>query len=154
MDERGVIGNAGTLPWRLPDDLRHFKAITMGKPIIMGRRNYADIGRPLPGRRNIVLTRSPDYSAEGIEVAHSLEETLQLLAGCARAMVIGGAEIYALFLPLCSELFLTRVHAKVAGDVCMPAIDRSQWQLLESEPHPADEKHVFAFTFEHYRRHG
>lgn len=131
----GVIGRDGALPWRLPADLRRFKAMTLGKPMIMGRKTFDSFPSPLPGRRHIVLTRDAAWTAEGAEVAHSLDEALAL-AGDGEVAVIGGAEIYRLFLPLAPRIELTEIHADYPGDTEMPAAG-PQWRETAREEHPA-----------------
>jgi len=133
----GVIGRAGGLPWRIPADLRHFKAVTLGKPVIMGRKTWQSIGRPLPGRRNIVVSRDARFVAEGAEVAASLDAALAAVADAEEAMVIGGAAIYAEALPRADRLYLTEVHADVEGDVYFPEFDRAAWRETAREDHPA-----------------
>lgn len=134
--QNNVIGLDNQLPWHLPEDLQYFKAVTMGKPILMGRKTYDSIGRPLPGRTNIVLTRDPKWSAEGVEVVNSLDEALAAsskaceLVGADELMVIGGEQIYRKFLPVANKLYLTRVEAKVEGDAFFPEIDQDQWQQV------------------------
>ena len=150
--ENNVIGRQGDLPWRLPDDLRRFKAITMGKPIVMGRKTWESIGRPLPGRQNIVITRQADFGAEGCHVVFSVEEAVAAAAGAEETMVIGGSEIYALFLPDADRLYLTRVHADVDGDAFLPSIDDSEWRLVSEERHTADERNEFDYSFLTYER--
>ncbi|APZ43695.1 type 3 dihydrofolate reductase [Acidihalobacter ferrooxydans] len=141
----GVIGLDNELPWRLPDELKRFKAITLGKPIVMGRKTYASIGRPLPGRENRVVSRSPGLEIEGCRVFARLEDAL---AGPEdEVMVIGGAQIYAAALPLAQRLYLTAVDAEVEGDARFPEIDPKTWRELSREPHPADERHAHAFVF-------
>ncbi len=147
MARNGVIGRDGGLPWRLPDDLRRFKAITMGKPILMGRRTCESLGRPLPGRENIVLTRDRAWSAPGCRVVHSLDEALAAAGEAAEVMVIGGAEVYRLAWPWLARLELTEVHGDVEGDTRLDAFDPSQWRELAREHHPADERHALAFSF-------
>ena len=142
-----AIGAQGDLPWRLPDDLKRFKAVTMGKPIMMGRKTWDSIGRPLPGRQNIVITRQPDFSAEGCDVVASVQEAIAIAGDVDEIMVIGGSQIYELALPLAKRLYLTRVHAEVAGDAFFPTIDETQWRLVSDEPHAADERHEFSFSF-------
>lgn len=149
-----VIGAGGELPWRLPDDLRRFKRLTMHKPIVMGRRTWESIGRPLPGRQNIVLTRRPDYEAPGCQVVASPAEALSVADGAAEVMIIGGSEIYALFLPKASRIYLTHVVADIDGDTYFPHLDQQDWRLVECEPHPADENNEFAFEFRLYERTG
>jgi dihydrofolate reductase len=132
--DNDVIGRGNALPWHLPADLAHFKRLTMGKPILMGRRTFESIGRPLPGRSNIVITRDPAFAAHGVRTVHSLDAALDLAAqialvdGSDELMVIGGAQIYAAALPRAQRLYLTRVHARPEGDAFLPAIDWSEWR--------------------------
>ena len=140
-----VIGSDGGLPWHLPDDLRHFKRLTTGKPVVMGRRTFESIGRPLPNRRNIVMTRDPDYVAPGCDVVSSVREALDLLEDTDEVMIIGGGQVYRDFLPHADRIYLTRVQADVEGDTYFPDIDEAGWRLVSSEPHAADEKHAYAF---------
>ena len=147
MADSGVIGRDNTLPWHLPEDLKRFKRLTMGKPIVMGRKTFESIGKPLPGRQNIVVTRDANYRREGVTVVHGVEEALRAAAGAAEIMVIGGADLFRLFLPYASRIHLTRVHADVAGDVLWSALDDT-WGVVESEPHAADERHAHPMTFE------
>ena len=142
-----VIGLHGDLPWRLSDDLKRFKAVTMGKPIIMGRLTWESIGRPLPGRQNIVVTRQADYSAEGCDVVTSVDEALDAAGAVPEIMVIGGGDIYRQLLPRASRVYLTRVEAEIEGDTFFPELDDAEWELVASEPHEADEKNAHAFTF-------
>lgn len=132
--DNGVIGRDGGLPWRLPADLKRFKALTMGSPMIMGRKTFESFPSPLPGRRHIVLTRDPDWRAAGAEVVHSVDDALGL-AG-ADAFVIGGADIFALFEPLADRVELTEVHIDAIGDVSVPAFEG--WREIARESHPAD----------------
>lgn len=150
----GVIGRDGALPWRLPDDLRHFRQRTLGRPVILGRKTWESIGRALPGRLNLVVTRQPAYVAEGAEVVHDVDEALARAArtGADEACVIGGGEIYALTLPRADELVLTHVDADVEGDARFPAFDASQWTVVEEHAHPADARHAHAFRIVVYRR--
>ena len=152
MAANGVIGRDGGLPWRLPDDLKRFKAITMGKPILMGRRTCESLGRPLAGRENIVLTRDRGWSAPGFRVVHSLDEALAAAGGATELMVIGGAEIYALAWPRLDRLELTAVHADVEGDTRLEALDPSEWREVARERHAADERHALAFSFVTFER--
>lgn len=149
--ENGVIGRHGDLPWRLPDDLRRFKELTMGKPVIMGRRTWESLGRPLPGRRNIVVSRTPAFAAAGAEVAHTLPDALQRAADEPDVFVIGGAQLYAEALTLAHRLYVTRVHATVEGDVFFPRWRPEDWTEIASTPHPADARHPYAFTFHVYK---
>jgi dihydrofolate reductase len=147
MDKKGVIGLEGDLPWHLSADLKHFKAITMGKPLIMGRKTHESIGRPLPSRQNIVLTHSQDFKAEGCVVVHSLEDAFQAAGDVDEVMIMGGSGIYDQSLMLADRLYLTEVHADVKGDVSFPEFDKSQWIEIEREAHIADEKNEFDFSF-------
>jgi dihydrofolate reductase len=147
MADNGVIGRGGALPWHLPDDLKYFKVVTFGKPVLMGRRTFESIGKPLPGRRNLVLSRAAAASAPGVEYVHSVEQARTLAAGAAELCVIGGAEVYALALPLATRIYLTRVHGSVTGDVCFPLRDFAAWRASESVEHPADARHAYAMSF-------
>ncbi len=140
-----VIGSDGGLPWHLPDDLRHFKRLTTGKPVVMGRRTFESIGRPLPDRRNIVMTRDPAYVATGCDVVSSVSEALDLVRDADEAMIIGGGQVYRDFLAYADRIYLTRVRANIEGDTYFPEIDEAAWQLVESEHHAADERHGYAF---------
>ncbi|PKP94239.1 MAG: dihydrofolate reductase [Alphaproteobacteria bacterium HGW-Alphaproteobacteria-16] len=134
--DNGVIGVDGDLPWRLPADLKRFKAQTMGKPMVMGRKTFESFPSPLPGRRHIVLTRDPAWRAEGAEVVHSVDAALAT-AGDGEIAVIGGAEIFALFLPLADRIELTEVHVSPEGDAVVPAFG-PEWREVVREDHPAD----------------
>jgi dihydrofolate reductase len=144
--ENGVIGRAGGLPWRLPDDLRRFKELTMGKPVVMGRRTWESLRRPLPGRQNIVVSRNLNYAACGAEVCSSLDAALARAGEAAEIFVIGGASLYAEALPRAQRLYLTEVHASVEGDAFFPAWDRNQWVETSAMYHPIDAHHPIAFT--------
>ena len=157
--ENGVIGREGGLPWRLSSDLKRFKAGTMGKPIIMGRKTWQGLGRPLPGRLNIVVTRDRAFRAEGAEVAASLEDAIVLAKARARCMagadeicVIGGGEIYAQALPLADRLKVTHVLGEVEGDTRFPPIDPEIWQIASAEDFPAGEKDTHATRYTVYER--
>jgi dihydrofolate reductase len=147
MADNGVIGKAGGLPWHLPDDLKYFKVVTFGKPVLMGRRTFESIGKPLPGRRNLVMTRAAAAAVPGVEYVGSVEQARTLAAGAAELCVIGGAEVFALALPLATRIYLTRVHAQVAGDVYFPLRDFSGWRESESVSHAADARHAYAMSF-------
>jgi len=148
VSDNGVMGRDNALPWHLPDDLKRFKRLTMGKPVIMGRKTFESIGKPLPGRLNIVVTRDTNYLHEGVQVVHGVDEALEAAADAPEAMVIGGAELFRLFLPQAGRIHLTRVHGTVDGDVMWPALDIRQWDVIERERHEADERHAHAMTFE------
>lgn len=151
--ENGVIGANGALPWRLPDELAHFKRATLGKPVLMGRRTFASLARALPGRTNVVLSRAPGFAAEGALVARDLERALELVAGAPEVVVIGGAALYAEALPRAQRIYLTRVHARPEGDVRFPELDPADWRESLVLEHPADARHAHAFSiFELERR--
>jgi dihydrofolate reductase len=153
MDENGVIGREGALPWRLSSDLKLFKRLTMGKPLIMGRKTFQSIGKPLEGRDNIVVTRNVDFAPQGVDVAPSPKAALWLARGFARArgaseiMVIGGADIFEAFLPETSRIYLTRVHANLTGDTYFPALPPEEWRTTLSEHYGAGARDDYAFTF-------
>ena len=147
-----VIGARGELPWRLADDLKHFKAITMGKPIIMGRLTWESIGRPLPGRQNIVMSRQSSFAADGCDVVTTPAAALTAAGAADEVMIIGGGRIYDMFLPKARRLYLTRVQADIDGDTFFPSVDVADWQLLSSEPHAADAVNEYAFDFRVYER--
>jgi dihydrofolate reductase len=151
-DEQRGIGLRGTLPWRLPEDLRRFKALTMGSPIIMGRRTHDSIGRALPGRHNIVISRRARLRIEGCTVVDSLAAALVAAGTVPRVFVIGGAEIYRLALPIAETLHLTRVHAIVGADAFFPVLDSAEWLEVAREEHRADDRHAHAMSFVTLRR--
>ena len=151
-DEHGGIGLEGRLPWHLPNDLKRFKALTMGKPIVMGRRTFDSIGRALPGRVNIVVSRQSGLGIDGCVVVPSLEAALEAAGEADETCVIGGAEIYRLALPLAETLHLTRVHATVGADTFFPVIDAAQWEEISREDCPADERHAYPYSFVTLRR--
>ncbi|MFT4173402.1 MAG: dihydrofolate reductase [Rhodocyclaceae bacterium] len=146
----GVIGRDNTLPWRLSDDLKRFKALTLGHPIIMGRKTWDSLGRPLPGRHNIVVSRQAGLQLDGATVVHSLDEALHCAGDAAQVFVIGGAQLYGVALPLADALHLTEVHADVVGDAHFPTL--SGFTETTREPHTADERNEFAFDFVDYVR--
>ncbi len=156
--ENGVIGRDNALPWHLPGDLQHFKRVTMGKPVLMGRKTFESIGRPLQGRTNIVITRNPAFRADGVMVATSVRDALAMAArkakqdGVEEVFVIGGAEIYAAALPLANRLYFTEVHADVVGDAVIPAIDWTQWREVSRERHAAQPTGDPAFSVVSYER--
>ncbi len=147
MADNGVIGRNNRLPWRLSADLQRFKALTMGKPIVMGRKTWESIGRPLPGRTNIVVTRDVGYRAEGCVVVHSIDQALEVAAGSDEVMVIGGANLYRQLLDRADRLYLTQVRADVEGDAWFPDFDRAQWREVERESHSRDEKNEYDYAF-------
>jgi dihydrofolate reductase len=147
FDRKRVIGKDGRLPWKLPDDMKRVRETTMGKPLIMGRRTFESIGRALPGRTNIVLTRDAGFAREGVLVAHTPEEALALAADAPEVIVFGGADVFARFLPEADRIYLTEVDADVGGDTFFPELDAGDWREVERRDHPADERHPYAFRF-------
>ena len=152
VSTNNVIGAQGELPWRLSDDLQHFKKATMGKPIVMGRKTWESIGRPLPGRQNIVVTRQAGFRAEGCDVVMSFDEGIVAAGDAEELMVIGGSQIYELALPQAGRLYLTRVHTEIEGDAFFPEVDAAAWRLISDEQHAADEKNEYPYSFQTYRR--
>lgn len=155
LDRRGAIGRDNALLWHLPDDLKRFKALTLGRPVLMGRKTAESIGRALPGRRNLVLTRSGRAPFDGMEAVDSLDAALARAAadGAEALGVIGGGEIYALALPRADALYLTHVDTTVAdADAFFPPWDERAWEAVARTPHPADDRHAFAFEFVDYVR--
>jgi dihydrofolate reductase len=142
-----VIGRNNQLPWRLSADLQHFKTLTMGKPIIMGRKTFESIGKPLPGRTNIVLTRERQFLAQGCVVVHDIDQALQVAAESDEVMIIGGANLYRQFLPRADRLYLTEVKAEVTGDTWFPDLDITGWTETERVSHQADEKNEYDYDF-------
>ncbi|WP_432696877.1 type 3 dihydrofolate reductase [Marinobacterium sp. YM272] len=151
--ENRVIGNDNKLPWYLPEDLKYFKRVTLGKPVIMGRKTYESIGRPLPGRCNIVVTRDPEWQAAGVVVTADPARALEHAAaqaevdGVEEAVVMGGAEIYRQLLPQTERLYLTQVHAEVEGDAHFPALEPEQWREVGREDFSASETNPYAYSF-------
>lgn len=148
----GVIGRDNAMPWRLPDDLAHFKALTLGKPVIMGRLTWESLGRPLPGRHNIVVTRNPGYVAAGASVVGSLDAAFAAAGAVPEAVVIGGGELYARALPRTDVIHLTEVDAEPPGDTRFPPLDPAQWHETWREAHPADARHAHTFVFRRLQR--
>ncbi len=153
MDKNRLIGQGNRLPWRLPADMKHFRRHTLGKPVLMGRKTFDSIGKPLPKRTNIILTHDRHYRAEGCIVTHSIEEALDTVGSCEELMVIGGASIYKLFLPRANRLYLTHIHDCFQGDVYFPAFDPTDWQEVKRVDRQPDEKnpHPYSFLFLHRR---
>lgn len=143
----GVIGAAGGLPWRLPEDLKHFRRLTVGRPVLMGRRTWDSLGRPLPERTNLVLTRDPAWFAPGAVRVGSLAEARAAAGSAPRLMIIGGAELYRATLPDAATIHLTEVHADVPGDVRFPPLDPAEWRETAREDRPADERHAYPYSF-------
>ena len=153
-----VIGRNNKLPWYLPNDLKYFKQVTFGKPVIMGRKTWDSLGKPLPGRTNIVITRQADFQAEGAKVVATLDEAVTLaenvafIEGQDEAVVMGGAEIYALALPQADRLYLTEVHAEVDGDTWFPEYDTSEWKEIGREDFPGEGPNPYDYSFVVYER--
>jgi len=147
QDENGLIGKGNALPWRLPADMAWFRKQTMGKPILMGRKTFESIGKPLPGRTNLILTRQAGFTAEGCTVVHSLEEAKAAAGDAGEIMVMGGAEVYALALPEAERLYCTQVHAVFEGDAWFPAFDTGEWSEVLCQKHGPDERNACACTF-------
>jgi dihydrofolate reductase len=147
LSENGVIGRGNDLPWRLPADLAHFRRVTLGKPIVMGRRTWESLPGLLPGRSHIVVTRTPGYDAPGARVVRSPEEALAVAGDVNEVMLIGGAALYAAMLPSVARMYLTRVHAEIDGDVSFPAFDPLAWREVAREDHAADAKNPHAYSF-------
>ncbi len=147
VSENGVIGRDGGLPWHLPADLKHFRALTMGHAILMGRRTHESIGRPLPGRRNLVLTRRQDFRADGCVVVHTLEAAFEAVAKDEELMVIGGEALYRLTLPLTQRIYLTRVSGVFEGGVRFPSLVPTEWTEIRREEHRANEQNPHDYSF-------
>lgn len=152
VDENNGIGKDNQLPWHLPADLKHFKALTTGHPIIMGRKTFESIGKALPNRQNIVISRQNDYLAEGASLVSSLEEAFGLCKSYDEAFIIGGAQIFEYALPLADILYLTVIHHQFNADTFFPTINKSNWREAESTTHKPDEKNIYAYTFIKYVR--
>lgn len=141
------MGKDNRLPWRLPDDIRHVRELTMGKPLVMGRRTWDSIGRPLPGRTSIVLTRDPGFRCTGCLIARTPDEALKLAGDAPEIIVFGGAQIFEQFLPRADRIYLTEVDAEVEGDTYFPTLESAQWREIERSAHTADGRHPYAFSF-------
>jgi dihydrofolate reductase len=145
MSRNRVIGANGRIPWHLPDELKLFKSVTMGHHMLMGRKTWDSIGRLLPGRRTVIVTRQPGYHVAGAIVAHSLEEAIAACGADDEIFVIGGAELFKAALPLADRLYLTTVDAEIAGDVCMPEFAPDEWREVSSREHARDERHPYPY---------
>jgi dihydrofolate reductase len=152
--ENRIIGIDGQLPWHLPNDLKLFKNLTWAKPVIMGRNTYDSLGKPLKGRVNIVVTSQNGWTAEGVQVAHGLDEALEMAKAtqCQEAFIIGGGKIYQQMLPMADRVYITKVHAHVEGDTVFPELDARHWETEGILNMPADEKHAYAYSFERWKR--
>ena len=147
--KNNIIGKDGNLPWHLPDELARFKQITIGHPIIMGRKTHESIGRPLPGRQNIVISRDKHFSATGCEVAQSLEQAIKIAGRSSEIFIIGGASIYPLALPLADKIYLTRVDVSPDGDKRF-SFDTSSWKLIYSKKHRSDDRNQYGYEFQEW----
>lgn len=149
-----VIGKDNQLLWKLPNDLKFFKNTTWAMPVVMGRKTFESMGKPLNGRTNIVITRNNEWESSGVKKVNSLEEALEVAsdADAKEIYVIGGGEIYAQAMPLCKRIYLTRVHAEFSGDTFFPILPKDDWELLSELPFPSDEKHAYSYTFQVWER--
>lgn len=150
LDSNNLIGAANKLPWHLPADLKHFKNTTIGKTVIMGRKTFDSMGKPLRERRNIVITRNKNFVATGCEVVSSLDEAIKLCQNEKEVFLIGGAEIIKHALPLCNKLYLTRIYHEFEGDTFLNDLDLSKWRLVDEQDHEADDKNKWSFSFYTY----
>ena len=151
MDKNRLIGSKNGLPWHLPADFKHFKEVTLGKPVLMGRRTFESIGRPLPGRKNVVISRS-GFGADGVEDVNSIETGLDLVADAEEVMIIGGANIYEQMISRADKMYLTFVDAECEGDAWFPTIDPDDWNIIDQQLVKADEKNNYDFTVVTYQR--
>ena len=153
-DENNLIGKNNQLPWHLPSDMKYFKNQTWGMTVIMGRKSLESLGKPLQGRKNIVVTRNRDWHPEGVQVAHSIEEAIALAkqTGVNEIYILGGAQIFKEALPLVDRVYLTRIHHKFEGDAYFPELPPAEWKLVKSNPRQPDEKNKYAHTFEVWER--
>src|SRR5688572_18992255 len=153
-DENNVIGKDNKLPWHLPNDLKYFKNLTWGMPILMGRKTFDSIGKPLPGRKSIVITRNTEWKQENVDVVHSIEDAINLAKqnDIKEIFVIGGAEIFKTSFDKADRIYLTRIHYQVEGDVYFPSIDVDKWKLVKAKRAEVDEKNAYAHTFQIWER--
>lgn len=149
-----AIGKNNDMPWHMPADLKHFKSITSGHHIIMGRKNYQSIGRPLPNRTNVIITSNRQFYAAGCKIVHSLEDALTIAheARETEAFIIGGGSIYDLAMPVIDKIYFTEIHAQIEGDVFFPTLSEERWTCVQEEFHPADQKNPFDYTFKIFQR--
>jgi dihydrofolate reductase len=152
-DEKGIIGNNNQLPWRLPEDLKYFKRITMGHPIVMGRKTYESIGRPLPGRKNIILTRDENFDADGCLIFKTKNELLKWIIQCGdEVFITGGAEIFGLFMEDVNRLYITKIHEDFQGDTYFPIIDWTEWKLISNEKGLKNNENPYDYDFQVFKR--
>jgi len=147
MDKNRVIGKGGKLPWNLPADMKYFKDKTLGKPVIMGRKTYESVGKPLPNRTNIIVTHNQDYKAEGCIVVHSVDEALKAAENAEEVMIIGGSQIYEEFLPKANKLYLTIIDTEIEGDTYFPEYKIEEWKEASYEEHERDAENQYDYTF-------
>ena len=152
VSSNGVIGRDGDMPWRLSSDLQRFKRLTMGHHIIMGRKTFDSIGRLLPGRTTVIISRQPDFQVDGALMANSIEQAMAYAANDEQPFITGGGQIYAVALPLVTRIFLTRVHTEIDGDTYFPEINWDLWNCVDKSDHIADDKNNFDYSFETYER--
>lgn len=152
--ENNVIGNHNQIPWNLPNDLKFFKNKSWGMPVIMGRNTYESLDKPLPGRINVVITTNKYWKRDDVTVAHTIDEAIKKAceSDCNELFIIGGGEIFKQSMNIVNRIYLTRVHTTIEGNVFYPALDESKWKLISEDPHPADDKHKFAYTFQLWER--
>jgi len=152
--ENNVIGKHNQIPWHLPNDLKFFKNKSWAMPVIMGRNTYESLDKPLPGRINVVITKNKDWKRNDVTVTHSIDEAIKKAceSDCNELFIIGGGEIFKQSLDIVNRIYLTRVHTEIEGDVFYPSFDESKWKLISEDPHAADEKHQFAYTFQLWER--
>jgi dihydrofolate reductase len=153
-DENNLIGKNNQLPWHLPRDMKYFKNQTWGMTVIMGRKSLESLGKPLQGRKNIVVTRNTDWKSEGVQIAHSIDEAIEIgkQSGVKEIFIIGGAEIFKTAMPLANRIYLTRIHHKFEGDVYFPEVSANEWNLVQSHFCDADEKNLYPHTFQVWER--
>ena len=147
MADQRVIGYKNQLPWHLPADLRHFKTMTLNKPIVMGRKTYESIGKPLPQRTNIILTTDPAYEVAGCEVIHAPMEAMEIASKAEELVIIGGSRVYTAYLPFADRIYMTVVEAEVQGDTFFPELDEAAWKLVSREDHLADARNSYGYGF-------
>ena len=152
MDKQGLIGRDNDLPWKISADLKYFRQITMGKPLVMGRNTHESIGRPLPGRKNIIVTSNAKYHVDGCTAVQSLEEAFHACGDAEEVMVMGGASLYKQLLPKADKLYITQVNAELDGDTWFPHWDKNQWQEISKEDHLADDMNQYPYSFVVYER--
>ena len=152
--ENNVIGNHNQIPWNLPNDLKFFKNKSWGMQVIMGRNTYESLDKPLPGRINVVITTNKYWKRDDVTVAHTIDEAIKKAceSDCNELFIIGGGEIFKQSMNIVNRIYLTRVHTTIEGNVFYPALDESKWKLISEDPHPADDKHKFAYTFQLWER--